>query len=90
MVGEIGDVLGRDGVQPRPTIRACQRDDTAMRPIDDNGVGERRTLLAEWVAVMPCGTGIWALKWGGDGFHAFNSTVARYGDAHASCRHARR
>jgi hypothetical protein len=51
-VGQVGDLLGQQQVQPAQPLGAGDADDTAVGAVDDAGATGERALLAERVAVV--------------------------------------
>src|SRR5690606_15532956 len=52
-VGQFGDVLAGDGMQPGQPLGAGDGEDETVRPVHDRQPFVRGALFAEWVAVMP-------------------------------------
>ncbi|SIA45754.1 Uncharacterised protein [Mycobacteroides abscessus subsp. abscessus] len=55
---QIGDVLAGDGVQPAQPFWTGQGEHGPGRPVDEDGVRERRTLLTQRVAIVPHRPGV--------------------------------
>ena len=54
-VGECGDVLARDGVQPAQAFLAGDLDDGAVGAVDDDDPGGGGSLFPEWITEVPRG-----------------------------------
>jgi len=74
-VGKVADVLAGDRVQPAAPRRSGQLQHRAVRAIHHDGGSLRGALLAERVAEMPDGAGVWCGFWCGNSGHTANATA---------------